>query len=505
MHSPVRSGSTVLLQVNIDGLPLYKSSSSQLWPILGLVSNYMDFGLSLGIPFVIGTFHGHSKPLSLDEYLREFVDEANKLYREGFIFNEETYIFRISSFVCDMPARAYIKGVTGHAGYGGCDKCTQKGVHVNSVTFPEVDAPLRTDMSFRAMSDKHHHNNKDVSPLLDLPIDMVLDFPIDYMHLVCLGVMRKLISLWLSGPLATRIGRISIEEINNKLTGLRGNIPCDFQRKPRQISHYERWKATELRQLLLYTGCVVLLDSLPKQLYQNFMLLSVGVGILLNPELCNAYAEYSRDVLLSFVKHFGELYGADRISYNVHGLVHLVEEFKRFGVLDNISSFPFESFLGKMKRTLRKPNSPLEQLTQRLSEQQTVAISGDLSDNRQLRHKHNDGPVIGDVQFQYKELHVHTFIIKMTKADSYVLLSNGDIVSVENIISTSCGSVRIIYRRFHDNTSVFSYPLPSVQLGIVKLGKPGTLHDCDISDIKRKYMVLPYKKHHVGIPVLHTC
>ena len=176
---------TVALQVNVDGLPLYKSSSAQLWPILGMVENYRDFELShdCGSPFVIGVFHGHSKPLELNKYLRDFVDEAKKLEAEGVILKGKKYEFRISAFVCDMPARAFIKSVTGHGGYGGCDRCTQHGKYINCVTFPECDAPLRTDESFRATIDKHHHNKKQNSPLMELSIDMICDFPVDYMHI----------------------------------------------------------------------------------------------------------------------------------------------------------------------------------------------------------------------------------------------------------------------------------------------------------------------------------
>jgi len=53
------------------------------------------------------------------------------------------------------------------------------------MTFPEVNSPLRTDLSFEMMSDEDHHVTK--SPLLDVGIGMVTCFPHDYMHVVCLG------------------------------------------------------------------------------------------------------------------------------------------------------------------------------------------------------------------------------------------------------------------------------------------------------------------------------
>jgi len=49
----------IALIMNIDGLPLSKSSSSQVWPILFKISNYPGGSCA---PFVAGIFHGDGKP-----------------------------------------------------------------------------------------------------------------------------------------------------------------------------------------------------------------------------------------------------------------------------------------------------------------------------------------------------------------------------------------------------------------------------------------------------------
>lgn len=69
------------------------------------------------------------------------------------------------------------------------------------MTFPEVNAKRGTDESFRQATNEEHHIQH--SPLTDIGSDMVTCFPQDYMHLVCLGVMRRLLDLWIStiGPL----------------------------------------------------------------------------------------------------------------------------------------------------------------------------------------------------------------------------------------------------------------------------------------------------------------
>lgn len=151
---------------------------------------------------------------------------------------------------------------------------------------------------------------------------------------------------------------------------LKQNIPPELARKPRSLAEIDRWKATEFRQFLLYTGLVALDDAVHPNIYQNFLLLSVGIHILLNERLANEYNQYAHDLLQTFVIHFYQVYGDDMAVYNVHCLVHLANEAKKFGSLDNISAFPFEHFLSKLKKMVRKPTSfPLAQIIRRLSEQ----------------------------------------------------------------------------------------------------------------------------------------
>lgn len=131
------------------------------------------------------------------------------------------------------------------------------------------------------------------------------------------------------------------------LLAFKQNIPSDFARKPRSLAEKDRWKATEFRQFLLYTGLVALGDAIHSKIYQNFLLLRVGFHILLDERLANEYNQYAHDLLQTFVIHFYQVYGDDMAVYNVHCLVHLANEAKKIDSLDNISAFPFENFLSK--------------------------------------------------------------------------------------------------------------------------------------------------------------
>jgi len=182
-----------------------------------------------------------------------------------------------------MPARSHIKCVKGHGAYGGCDRCTQGGVYLRKVTFPETNAPLRTDVLFRALTDKNYHTQ--VSPLVSLSVNMVTGFVLDYMHLVCLGVVRKMVSLWLTGPLRTRIGRCAVRQINEKLMFLKQSMPREFHRKPRLFLNLNIGRQLNSDNCsCTLVRCAWVSDVLPPELYNNFLLLCVVMTIVLNLE-----------------------------------------------------------------------------------------------------------------------------------------------------------------------------------------------------------------------------
>jgi hypothetical protein len=137
-------GYTFFMQLNIDGLPLFKSSSIQFWPILGLLKG---FYLK---PVVISLFCGSCKPKSLDDFLGSIVNEI-KILKNGFDYQGKRFFLIICAVICDAPARAFVKAVKSHNGYGGCDKCSQSGSHISGrMTFPETNANLRTDSMFNS-------------------------------------------------------------------------------------------------------------------------------------------------------------------------------------------------------------------------------------------------------------------------------------------------------------------------------------------------------------------
>lgn len=96
---------TISCNINMDGLPIYKSSKFEFWPILFNIHELPSLK-----PMVIGINCGKGTPSDLFSYLQPFVEEARIMLQEGLVVNNSKITFKIRCFICDSPARAFIKG-----------------------------------------------------------------------------------------------------------------------------------------------------------------------------------------------------------------------------------------------------------------------------------------------------------------------------------------------------------------------------------------------------------
>lgn len=246
------------------------------------------------------------------------------------------------------------------AGYHGCSKCIQEGEFINCVTFPELGCALRTDESFKAKQDEDHHIR--LSELELLGIGMVSQVPLDYMHLVCLGVFKRIMQFWYKGRQNIRIPSTKIIELTDLILKFKNYIPQEFARKPRKLSDIDRFKATELRQLLLYTGIVGFKNFVSTEFYNHFLQLSCAIRILASPNLCVSLNDVAKNLFHKFIRQYDQLYGYEYISYNVHNLSHLCEDVKLHGPVDYFSAFPGEAFMSHIKKIVLIQENPFSNL-----------------------------------------------------------------------------------------------------------------------------------------------
>lgn len=347
---------------------------------------------------------------------------------------------------------------------------------------------------------------------------MISNVPLDYMHLVCLGVMKKMISLWVSGPLPIRMLARDIKIISDKLTDYQKTTPNDFSRKPRSLYDYKHFKAFNF---LLYTGPIVLKNYLQNNLYTNFIVLHVSITILINPIYCtnDIFIDYAKKLLIKFVLGFQKLYGKENVSHNVHNLLHLADDVQQYGALDEFSAFRFENHMSSIKKMLRKSERPLQQLAKRYSERENIVKFNNTKPIGQLGLKklHTSGPLTNSISInktsviQYKQYTSSklSIICDGTK-NCFCLLNDNVVVFVQNIVKfISSDKIYICGYdlKLSNPSSFYTIPCSSIDLNIKivsGIGKNQTLHIWPIDTIKAKIWLIPLKEKYIAVPIIHS-
>ena len=298
----VGANNTITFNVNMDGVPLYKSSSGQFWPLLCRVGRFT--------PFVVALYYGQKKPDNISDYLEEFLRDYNNLREHGLTYEGTRYNIRLRCWVCDAPARAFLKCIKGHTGYYACERCQAKGDHIENKTIYPADMVYvsRTDEGFAAMAyhnapNGDNHQNGQWCPLINARLNCVSDVVVDVMHNVYLGTWKRMLHFLISGSRALcRLSNNQKTRMNNKLLRLR--LPHEFSRQPRTIFEIDRWKATELRSTLLYTGYIFLRGIVSDEIYQLYLKLTVAMNILHtdNDYRRNTLLYVARQLLLEFIR-----------------------------------------------------------------------------------------------------------------------------------------------------------------------------------------------------------
>lgn len=464
--------SVLELMVGIDELPITKNPPSQLWPILGYFSNITEINVNV---FIIGCYYGKSKPEDSNEFLQEFVNELCSIINIGIAFNNVYIKVKLKALICDTPAKSYILNVKGHTGKKSCVRCQILGDYENNrVCFPNLNSPLRTHKDFIDRTDIEFHSGFTILVNI-LQFDLVNAVPFDYMHSVCIGVMKKLLIFWNGGVKRHRLAlpHNLISVLNDNLNKLGQYIPEEFQRAPNinsrkhPIQDASHWKATELRQFLLYTGMVVLLDIVDKEVYDHFMQLCIAIRILLTSNISDEYINYAKSLIHNFVASFPYIYGRSYMSHNVHIILHLADDVKIFGPLNNFSAFPFESYMQPLKRKIKNGVKPLQQLVRRYAEEKICQLNRE--DKKinigplKMQNKLQNLPITENgCEPQFTGWMTEKFVLKLNKADSCVKMKNGDIVLIENLVTSKLDrSILIIGRKYETVKEFFNMPCSS--------------------------------------------
>lgn len=470
---------TIKLDISVDGVPISNSSTKQFWPIYGMIS-----GHKLKLPFLIALFCGDSKPKNLDEYLNAFITEVSEL-QSSIMISNQCYKVIINAFIADAPARSFLKCCKSHNAYSGCEKCVCHGLWDGRVTFTDLNAVVRTDNDFKDQVDENHHTG--ISPLNKLDVGLVSQFPIDYMHLVCLGVMRKLLNTWIKLKSPQRLQLRLIEELNCRMVASSKYVCAEFARKPRSLKEIDNFKATEFRTILLYVGPIILKGILSKQLYSHFLLFHCAIRILSSNNAASVeWNQLAKSLLHTFVSKSAELYGNQFLVYNVHSLIHLADDCLKYGKLDNFSAFPFENEMQRLKRLLRNKKLSLQQVVNRVSERNSMSVNNNLLPRK----------LVYDKLYNYKNsdrLNYKGFLFcPNSMSDSCFMTNDKQFILIQSIHKDE--SSYSFQCNWLNTENISEYPIPSTRIGIGLVSQSAFSRQVKIKaeNIVCKCLLIPY-------------
>lgn len=376
----------------------------------------------------------------------------------------------------------FFTGTKGHTGYHACSYCKQRGTRIGRRTaFDTSIGQERTDDEFR--NPGHGEHNIYSTPLLNCPFvdNLVWKFPLDCMHLVDLGVMGKLLKIWMSDH------DFSKELANQFLENVYPYIPSDFTRKPRSLDEYDNFKATELRQFVLYIGIPMLKKCCSNtDKIRNFIQLSIGYRLLMgrNGIVTNDDCAYAKTLLEDFVEGFANLYGAEHVSFNIHGLLHLHQMVTLYGPLSTYTAYDFENFYQLVRKWVRKGGHYFEQIFR--------------------RWKQTGGKVVRRQTKSKKKIGAH--IIAVNKKDSCFMLKDGTIwVITEKKVNVD--GVIYLGKKFRNKNTLFDDPTSSSIYNIFTVSNLSfETHQINSDDIVAKFVRVPFSpfnSFHV-IPLVHV-
>lgn len=491
----------IKITIHIDGTPVYKSSKSEFWPVQCSV-NDVDMEA-----FFVAIYNGTSKPLSAEMFLRPLLNEIHDLIENGLSVSETELVqVKIDKFILDAPARAFLKCMIGHGGYYSCERCEERGEYLHKISkrakksktsghvcLLGTNAVLRTDESFRNQENPEHHH--DISPLEELPIDMVRDIPLEYLHLILYGDMKRLLTLWVEGTKFFKFSKNDIEQISKKHVQAGVTKPSEINKPNRSLNCLSFWKATEFRTFLLKTGPVVLRDHLTPEMYNHFLALHCAVTICCSESL-QKLLPVARHLFRTFTEKFGDLYGNDNYTYSIHSSIHVPDDVERFGVLDRYSAFPGENNLGFLKNLVRGGHLPLQQVIKRIAERDLLQKICEFEDSHSIGKE---------------GLHKGIFRIKGLRLDSteknqWILTKTKQIFKITRIIEEEKLTIHgeLIPKQNHKN--FFELPLLSGDLDIysANLNLMRTCTSINLDDMFCKlYRIAVSSDESVFFPLFH--
>ncbi|KAJ8670233.1 hypothetical protein QAD02_001492 [Eretmocerus hayati] len=425
--------------------------------------------------------------------------------------SEYAYFVQIKCIICDRPARAIFKCIVNHGAYYACERCLVPGYdYMDRIVYPFRNDEERTSESFKNRENPLHHHGKSPLEKLKKPLNLVLLFILDIMHLNYQGNMKKLLKTWFSSD--SKVTREKLLRVSLRLVNLKNQIPSEFQRSTRSVEDVSKYTADEFREILLYTGPFVLKDILDEKEYKHFLLFHTGSRILCSSELYKKYTPCIKEYLQRFTVLTESLYGLEFASLTNHSLAHLTDDVENMDCPASfLTAFPYENDLGELKRSIRSGNRPMAQIC--------TKIERDLEFNLKKATVTTELQILKSKQvdnlLHIRKIKFKNYQFSVERPDNMILSKDGSIVEIKSMLSSSVtinpSKVFILGEQIKILEPAFNYPTCSSLLReyCVERGESGDLVKFSLADMQCKYCLyeifeLPRdEKKLYAVPLLH--
>ena len=194
------------------------------------------------------------------------------------------------------------------------------------------------------------------SLFLDLPrFNFVNNVTVEYLHLVCLGVVKKCVELTFcvgeSRPRTTKRKLSLPSQFNSQIHDIL--VPGEWNRRIRELD-FGVYKGQEFRNLVLFFFGLILncIEPHAKERHMWLYLAYMVRSCILPSE---EFKQFPLNVLekcaSAFYSLYQQLFGVKNCTYSIHVFGSHLIEMRYHGPLTLTSAFPFESFYGEMRNS----------------------------------------------------------------------------------------------------------------------------------------------------------
>ena len=238
----------------------------------------------------------------------------------------------------------------------------------SNIVWPKTsrDAPPRTTEELREIIDKIENDipmsideAKGVigrSVLFDLPsFNYVSDAPVEYLHLVCIGITKRCVELTFKvGEARPRITKRKLSlpsSFNVQIHNVK--VFREFNRRIRKLD-FAVYKAQEFRNLVIFFFPLILncIEPTAKERHMwLFLSYMIKACVIPKEEFSLALLPVIDKCTKMFYSLYQQLFGVKNCTYSIHvGGSHLID-MRYHGPLTCTSAFPFESFYGEIRNS----------------------------------------------------------------------------------------------------------------------------------------------------------